>query len=794
MAGPVGISSYYFSYFYNLHSLIPTHMKSILPLLFTLLLPGLTLAQWEQTNGPSPVLLAQSYAYSDNYVFVAASLNYYNSQDYQMYGGIYRSADKGVHWEVAGTGLPVAGSFFVFSVATQGQYVFAGTNSGVWRSADNGDTWMKVTNGHADTIVNLVATTSDRVFFMTSSHIYRSDDHGNTWIPSLNGTSGEFIFVSFVNNGSALFALDGYSGIYKSVNNGSSWSLISNISPGNLINVGSHLIANLGQNLGRSDDDGSTWTLVTGSLPIYIIVSKGSSIYAGGFGYFRRSDDLGSTWIPITNGIPLDYINSMGVDNSSVYVGTNTYGTYRTDNDGMRWYPANNGLPFDRVNVLATRWTNIFAGTNGEGVFHSDDLGNSWVFSNATAPSNNVSSLAIDGYEIYSGTDQGVFISNTFGEHWVAFNNGLTSKDVSAILKDSIGNLFAGTGSGGVFMSADDGANWNPANTGLANLDASCLVKSGSYLFCGTRGGGIFRSSNNGNNWSPVNNGLGNLYINSLVNCGNTLFAGTGNGAWISTDHGDTWSAVAAGLSNTYFNVLAVAGSQVFAGTNAGVYRYSVTGSEWVKVSERLPDTVVTALAASKTDLFAGLAGLGVWTRPLSDFSLLDVSPGSLTLSASSNISDTVFVVSSSDWVMHGTLPDWLWADSWSGTGNGFLVFKTLEDNPEPQARSAGFWLSSGSGGSVAFTVIQKSKPSGIEDRHTRGPFIYPVPSSGVIHIENSSPILEITVSNSEGKVIFSQKPGSSEEIIDLSGHGKGICFIRIITSDGVSVRKLIVE
>lgn len=688
-------------------------MKPSFFLFFMLIFSGLSYAQWEQTNGPAPSLPVQSYAANDSFLFAACknNSNYLNSSS--VFGDVYRTGDKGVTWQRADSGLPLSASFSVYSVAVQGQYVYAGTNRGAWRSVDNGNSWVSVSTLHGDSLVTMIGTTDNLVFAFTSSCIFRSSDHGNTWTSCMIGPSNLF-FISFVNTGTALLALDVYTGLYRSQNNGISWQNIQNVTGWTtLINMGGHLFSYVNQYLIRSDDNGDNWTIINDTLQSYILIVKGSSVFSGGFGYFYRSDDLCNTWTSITNGIPLDYISSMGTDNSSVYVGTNDFGTYRTDNNGMSWSAA---------------------------------------------------------------------------------NNGLTSKNVSAILKDSTGNLFTGTEGGGVFLSQNDGVTWNAVNSGLTNQDVRCFIKTGSYLFCGTHGGGVFRSGNGGSSWTSVNTGINNLNVNTLVSHGTNLFAGTENGAWLSSDHGNTWSSIATGLSNTFITAFTLAGTQVFAGTEAGVYRYSDTGSEWVKVSEMLPDTVVTALAASKTDLFAGIAGQGVWTRPLSDLSLLDVSPGSLVLNETSNSSDTIFVISSSDWIMHGTLPDWLWVDTWTGTGNGILVFQTIKANPDIQQRSAGFYLSSGSNASVAFTVIQKAKSSGVSYHGNPGLSIYPVPSSGLIHVENSIPIGEITVSDLEGKVIFRQEPGTAKEIIDLSGQGKGVYFISVITSEGVSVKKVMVD
>ncbi|MEI6884574.1 MAG: T9SS type A sorting domain-containing protein [Bacteroidota bacterium] len=770
-------------------------MKSMLFLLFVFLLHGITLAQWEQTNGPKPVLKVLSLTSKDSIIFAGTVFSLDWPYNENAFGNVYRSYNKGINWEMAGSGLPYSSSFCVYSVAVEGQYLFAGTNEWIWRSADNGNSWIRVSVGITDPRIKIVGVKDTIVFALTESAMYRSVNHGNNWTKCMSGASAGYAFGSFISNDSAIFVLDGYSGIYRSRNNGANWTKVSAMAGNTLANVGDYIFVNVSNNkILRSNDNGNNWTLINDTIPGSGLFSKDSSLFSSGSGHLYRSDDLGNTWISVNDGIPLENSYSMGADNSSIYAGTVSYGVYRTDNNGLNWVSASNGLPFDRVNTLATQWTNVFAGTNGGGVFLSNDVGNSWTTQNSLLSSLNISSLSIHGIDIYAGTDQGVFISHTFGEHWLPFNNGLTSRDVRALLKDSAGTLFTGTEGGGVFISRDDGDTWSVINTGLTNKNIRCLFKTGSSLYCGTQGGGIFRSINEGSGWTSINTGISNLNVNSITRSGNMLFAGTENGAWISPDYGNTWASASAGLSSQFITSLITAGTQVFAGTHEGVYRYADSGSEWVKVNEGMPDTVVTSLAAGKTDLFAGLLGCGVWTRPLSDFSMLDVSPASLTLNEISGSSDTVFVISSADWIMHGILPDWLWVNKRSGTGNNTLVFETIKANAETQARSAGFYLSSENGKSVAFTVIQKGKSNGTGDYQNHHLKIYPIPTSGQIYIENDIPIAEITISNSEGKIIFSEKPGSLKEVIDLSDHVKGVCFIRIITPEGVSVKKLLVE
>lgn len=75
-------------------------MKPAIMFLFMLLLSGLARAQWEQTNGPLPVLTETSFASMGNLMFVATELNRYWPGN-NGYGNVYRSRNNGINWEKA---------------------------------------------------------------------------------------------------------------------------------------------------------------------------------------------------------------------------------------------------------------------------------------------------------------------------------------------------------------------------------------------------------------------------------------------------------------------------------------------------------------------------------------------------------------------------------------------------------------------------------------------------------------------------------------------------------------------
>src|SRR5262245_31338721 len=101
-------------------------------------------------------------------------------------GGIFRNAGGDHGWEQLTKGLPEPVNVYAITThPTNPDVVFAGTNHGLYRSADGGDRWERP--GFPDEGVQIwsifIRPDNPRIVFAGASPVgvYRSDDGGDTW-------------------------------------------------------------------------------------------------------------------------------------------------------------------------------------------------------------------------------------------------------------------------------------------------------------------------------------------------------------------------------------------------------------------------------------------------------------------------------------------------------------------------------------------------------------------------------------------------------------------------------------
>lgn len=109
----------------------------------------------------------------------------------------------------------------VYSLATSGTYLFAGTNEGVYLSTNNGTSWTAVNSGLTNLNVQYLAVSGTNLFAGTlGGGVFLSINNGTSWTST--GLSNNAIHALAV-NGTNLFAGTN-DGVFISSSNGVSWT------------------------------------------------------------------------------------------------------------------------------------------------------------------------------------------------------------------------------------------------------------------------------------------------------------------------------------------------------------------------------------------------------------------------------------------------------------------------------------------------------------------------------------------------------------------------------------------
>ena len=295
----------------------------------------------------------------------------------------------------------------------------------------------------------------------------------NSW-ERTNALDSIKIYSLAINSNGDIFAGTDSSGLFRSTDNGDSWT-----------------------NLGFMNDWIHGNGIAIKSDTIFVVTDNH---YAGGG--VMRSTDNGNSWD--TLGLNFNAEIAIAINSSGhIFAGTAAQGVYRSTDNGQNFDQINVGLndtSMSPVSFTINPSGHIFVGTvSGGGVFRSTDNGDNWVqINNGITNYQILSQTNSNGY-IYAGTSGGgAFRSTDNGNNWVQINNGLFGQNgqgyfVQSLVISSNGDIYAGTGDG-VFRSTDNGDNWVEINQGLTSTGVlSLAINSNGVIFAGTLDG-VFQS------------------------------------------------------------------------------------------------------------------------------------------------------------------------------------------------------------------------------------------------------------------------------------------------------------
>ena len=307
------------------------------------------------------------------------------------YDGVFRSTDGGESWTKTNTGII---NTYIESLVLFRNALYTVTGDGIVKSADGGNSWVAVNKGLVASNGATLTVSGGKLYAGThetnvrwnpsTSGVYRLADDGNSWFPIQTkmqsakdrmysvdqlAVSGEtFYVVAQMGDGSQLYR----------------WrvgeDLWTQLRPQAFLNwrplavSGRTVYLNpVDRKLLRSVDEGETWTDVSQNLPnrdkqvgSYDLVFVGETIYANSGDGIFRSRDGGETWTSISAGLPGGYIEIQLVDGTTLY-GTNSHGIFRLTQGSDSWEQI--VLTQRDVMSLAYDGTTFYIGTNGEGIF-----------------------------------------------------------------------------------------------------------------------------------------------------------------------------------------------------------------------------------------------------------------------------------------------------------------------------------------------------------------------------------------------------------------------------------------
>ncbi|MBN1261058.1 MAG: DNRLRE domain-containing protein [Anaerolineae bacterium] len=494
------------------------------------------------------------------------------------------------------------------------------------------------------------------VYAGTNQGVYRSSDGGETWFPGNGGLGG---YGDLVISGLAIDPVDsntlvigtwGY-GLLKSTDGGSNWSRLTDPLGSKMLDAaaeGAPPVIGGGPSLLHQHDElpapeGTpiSWQR-TAVRRVTINPQNRQEIFAcidDGYGLYRSTNG-GSSWAKITLGTGSARSYTFAPSNNQIrYASFGTWttsgGFYRTTNGGSSWTDVGTGKIAGTVTGVAIHPTNsniVMAATAGDGLYRSTNGGSSWTKVSGGLTDSSFYAVAISKSNpniVYAGGYVWPYISTDGGASWAVASTSFPTYYVEglAIHPTNSSTVYLGANYfpfGGVYKRTSTGSAFALKAEGMERtfvLDIEQDPNNSSILYASTWGAGIFRSDNGGVTWNAR---YGVPYVYTLEATqgptGTILYAGTFYSDWgvlKSWDRGDHWTEVSRAYpSYISFDIASIQGdpNKLIAATHHGI-QYSNDGGMTWNTPTGLTEGIVLRLCEFKTTgkLLAATYGGGLF-------------------------------------------------------------------------------------------------------------------------------------------------------------------------------------
>jgi photosystem II stability/assembly factor-like uncharacterized protein len=451
--------------------------------------------------------------------------------------------------------------------------VYAGTDGGVFKSLDQGRTWISCNDGLGDRLVRSLALNPDdpRALYAGTwnGKVHVSTDGGNSWTDRSTGLPPMQVLALAVHTHDPrkLYGATA-AGVYTTTDSGEHWYPSARITATVQCMVmdpehpDTLYVGTADEGIFKTLDGGLSWFRLREKLAdvsaLVLPPRTEKTLYAIAGGEVWKTETDGFVWSYADSWRDASVARSLAVNSKNpqeVYVGMSD-GLHRSDNARQSWAPSQSGLAEADVSIVVVDpiEPSVIYACSGNELFVSPDSGHSWEPRSGIQGYKETRILALkadpqDGNAFYATVDGGgLFKTTNQGQHWEHVGEGLPLASMTAVEVDPVDSatVYVGSKEGIVFRSSCCGRAWVFGHR-VAEAPISTLTidpEQRNRIYAGTQGQGLYRSDDQGAAWMFAGSDIGTDIQQVVIDPrgpGVTVYATTEEGVFRSIDAGISW-------------------------------------------------------------------------------------------------------------------------------------------------------------------------------------------------------------------------------------------------------------
>lgn len=451
---------------------------------------------------------------------------------HNLSGYILKSSNYGKTFNIVDTGianLTGSSSGNVFEFLNQYVYLGMANSQGAYKLSLSSNMWASITGLSGKTVIDIKTDKINNIIYaLTNDGIYKSSDYGLVWTNTLTSVSAGYSLV-MTDDGSKIFASVSVTGgtytLYRSINNGSSWSacltgqIYKHLNYDD-INSALYFYNQSTTSIQYSLNDGDSFSssaapnvfdmglkITKESIPTLYGISSTGGLY---------STTTLTGWVNTltADGANLKQFRCITISNANdVFIGGYTLTSSQTTAKIQKLLSGADSWKLEIVgigeinNIKFDSSSNMWYSIYGSGIFYkaaaSADALN-YTQKNTGLTNTKIKQLATHFSILWAVTPVGAFKMDTgVASSWTAANTGLTNVDLLSVVGDisATGTAYVGTNGSGIWKTTNLGSAWTYLSlTGHKIIDL--MITDNGYIYAASAGVGLYRSIDSGINWS----------------------------------------------------------------------------------------------------------------------------------------------------------------------------------------------------------------------------------------------------------------------------------------------------